>query len=218
MINMNSSIDNKLIEKNINDSPNNLNPLDLQKNFLSLLIAQIKNQDPTDPIKNTELTSQLAQINTATGVEKLNNTVLNISNEINKNQNVQISSLIGHRVMIPSTQIVHTQGAPSRYGIELVGYATLVEIQIKDKNGNTLYTKRMNDMKPGIHNFIWNAKDINTGKYDILVSAKNKDQNIPVQSLSESLVQSVIISSRGPLIDLGVAGNITLSQIREILK
>lgn len=33
MINMNSSIDNKLIEKNINDSPNNLNPLDLQKNF-----------------------------------------------------------------------------------------------------------------------------------------------------------------------------------------
>ena len=62
-INVDSSINNNIINKSTNDLNRSSNPLDLQNNFLNLLIAQIKNQDPTDPIKNTELTSQLAQIN-----------------------------------------------------------------------------------------------------------------------------------------------------------
>jgi flagellar basal-body rod modification protein FlgD len=222
-INVNSSIDNTVIKKNGNDFQNNSNPLDLQKNFLSLLIAQIKNQDPTDPIKNTELTSQLAQINTASGIERLNSTVGNFSSQINHTQNIQVSSLIGHHVMIPNTQLVHTENTETRFGIELIGEATIVKIQITDENEKILHVKTIKNAKPGVYSFKWDGKDLNkknvmTGKYNISVIAKNKDQNVPVQSLSAALVNSIITSSGDPIIDLGALGNTTLSKIREIFK
>ena len=52
---------------------------DLQSSFLTLLVAQLKNQDPTNPLQNNELTSQLAQISTLSGIEKLNTTLRSIS-------------------------------------------------------------------------------------------------------------------------------------------
>ncbi|AEO08687.1 basal-body rod modification protein FlgD [Buchnera aphidicola str. Ak (Acyrthosiphon kondoi)] len=220
---VNSNIDNELIKINSNSLQNNTNPLDLQKNFLSLLVAQIKNQDPTDPIKNSDLTSQLAQINTANGIERLNNTAIQFSNQINRNQSIQFSSLIGHHVIVPNKEIIHTKDTPTKFGIELVKNATSVEIKILDENNKTLYLKKIKDAKAGIQTFLWDGKDLNkksvmTGKYKILVTAKNKDQDIPVNSLSEAVVNSIIISSNGPVIDLGAAGKTIPSKISEILK
>ncbi|CAL4323399.1 Basal-body rod modification protein FlgD [Buchnera aphidicola (Protaphis terricola)] len=223
-IDINSSINNNIINQNISNLNNVENPLDLQNNFLSLLIAQIKNQDPTDPIKNTELTSQLAQINTATGIEKLNNTVGNFSNKINQNQSIQISSLIGHRVMIPSSQIVHTKDTKTEFGIDLISHATSVEIKILDENDRVIYVKNMKNSKPGVYSFVWNGLDLDenkvlTGKYNVSVTAKNKDMNVPVQVLCTAKVHSIITSySRDPIIDLGAMGTTTLSKIRKILK
>ena len=51
------------------------NAADLQSSFLTLLVAQLKNQDPTNPLQNNELTTQLAQISTVSGIEKLNTTL-----------------------------------------------------------------------------------------------------------------------------------------------
>ena len=51
------------------------NASDLQSSFLTLLVAQLKNQDPTNPMQNNELTTQLAQISTVSGIEKLNTTL-----------------------------------------------------------------------------------------------------------------------------------------------
>ncbi|QCI17157.1 flagellar hook assembly protein FlgD [Buchnera aphidicola (Aphis helianthi)] len=222
-INIDSVINNNVIEQNKNESNNESNPLDLQNNFLSLLIAQIKNQDPTDPIKNTELTSQLAQINTATGIERLNNTVGHFSDKINQNQNIQISSLIGHRVMIPSSQIVHTKDMKTEFGIDLIGYATSVEIKILDSDNKVIHVTKLKDAKPGVYSFIWDGLDLDentvpTGKYNITVVAKNRDKDVPVQTLCEALVNSIITSSKDPIIDLGVMGTTTLSKIRKIFK
>lgn len=223
-VNINSSINNNIIENNTNNVKNNSNALDLQKNFLSLLMAQIKNQDPTDPIKNSELTSQLAQINTATGIERLNNTVGRFSNKINQSQNIQVSSLIGHHVMIPSSQIVHTKGIETKYGIELISDATAVNIQITDKNGKIIHIQEIKNLKSGIYSLTWDGQnldkeDMKTERYNVTVIAKNQNREIPVQVLSEALVNSIITSSSiDPIIDLGTAGTVTLSKIRKIMK
>ncbi|QCI18876.1 flagellar hook assembly protein FlgD [Buchnera aphidicola] len=222
-ININSSINNNIIPKNTNNLNDTHNPLNLQNNFLSLLMAQIKNQDPTDPIKNTELTSQLAQINTATGIERLNNTVSNFSDKINQNQNIQVSSLIGHRIMIPSSQVVHTKDISTEFGIDLISHATSVEIKILDEKGNPIYIKTIKNVQPGVYSFIWDGLDIDnntvpTGKYNVSVIAKNQDKDVPVQFLSEALVNSIITSSIDPIIDLGAMGTTTLSKIYKIFK
>ncbi len=62
------------------------NAADLQSSFLTLLVAQLKNQDPTNPMENNELTSQLAQISTVSGIEKLNTTLGSISGQIDNSQ------------------------------------------------------------------------------------------------------------------------------------
>lgn len=62
---------------------------DLQNSFLTLLVAQLKNQDPTNPMQNNELTTQLAQINTVSGIEKLNTTLGSISGQIDNSQSLQ---------------------------------------------------------------------------------------------------------------------------------
>ncbi|AEO08130.1 flagellar hook assembly protein FlgD [Buchnera aphidicola] len=225
-IHINQPINNHFIQPN-HDFPKNStdpsNPLNLQKNFLTLLITQIQNQDPTNPIKNTELTSQLAQINTANGIEKLNNAANKVSNQINSMTNIQLNSLIGHHVMTPSHQIIHTENIPTKFGIELISHATSIKINILDKNNKILYEKIIKDQEPGIYNFLWDGKDLNnnimqTGKYYITATAKNNNQNVPVETLSESLVNSIITSSTNDsIIDLGPAGNIKLFDIREIL-
>ena len=92
---------------------------DLQSNFLTLLVTQLKNQDPTNPMENNELTTQLAQINTVSGIEKLNTTLGSISGQINSNQSMQASTLIGHGVMVPGTQILAGKGQATPFGVDL---------------------------------------------------------------------------------------------------
>src|SRR5881227_1562992 len=67
--------------------------------FLKLLVAQMKNQDPLSPMDNAQVTSQMAQINTVSGIEKLNLTVQGLSSQFAQLQAVQGVSLVGHDVV-----------------------------------------------------------------------------------------------------------------------
>lgn len=83
---------------------------ELEDRFLKLLIAQMRNQDPTNPMDNSQLTSQLAQISTLAGIEKLNMTVQGVSGRMDDNSAMNASRLIGKGVMVPGDRIlVQTQ-------------------------------------------------------------------------------------------------------------
>ncbi|WP_244212914.1 flagellar hook assembly protein FlgD [Proteus hauseri] len=104
---MNEPYDNTLI----GDAPSSYHTKksgseDIKGNFLNLLIAQMKNQDPTNPMQNNELTTQLAQISTVEGIEKLNKTVNNIVGQIDQSQALRASSLVGRGVMVSGNKIV----------------------------------------------------------------------------------------------------------------
>ncbi|WP_422667257.1 flagellar hook assembly protein FlgD [Buchnera aphidicola] len=212
-----NTILNKKYEKN------NTNTINLQKNFLTLLMAQIKNQDPIDPMKNTELTSQLAQINTVGQMEKLNHTVEQLVIQNQKNKSIQASSLIGHRVLTPSSNLIHSKNNSTPFGIELLHDAEFVNIEIKDKKNKIVFDKNIKNMKSGMYHFLWNGKnlnqeDVDTGKYHITVKAKNQNKNITTHTFVQSLVKSIIVSqiSKNPIVNLGLSGTTLLSNIREI--
>ncbi len=86
---------------------------DLQNQFLNMLVTQLKNQDPTNPMDNSQLTTQLTQINTLSGIEKLNTTLGSISGQISTSQSLQSSTLIGHGVMVKGSQVL-VGSAPAR--------------------------------------------------------------------------------------------------------
>jgi flagellar basal-body rod modification protein FlgD len=91
-------------------------------------------------MQNNELTTQLAQISTVSGIEKLNTTLGSVSGQINSSQSLQAASLIGHGVMIPGTTILAgtstTEGnttTTTPFGVELQQAADKVTATITDR-------------------------------------------------------------------------------------
>ncbi|CQJ55386.1 flagellar hook assembly protein FlgD [Yersinia rohdei] len=199
---------------------------DLQNSFLTLLVAQLKNQDPTNPMQNNELTTQLAQINTVSGIEKLNTTLGSISGQLDSSQSLQASTLIGHGVMIPGTSILSGTKdgvvTTTPFGIELERSADKVTATISDSNGLAVRTIEVGNLTAGVHSFTWdgsldaggNAPD---GAYTVTIAASSGGASVVATPLSYAIVNGVTRGSDGSKLDLGLAGTKTMYDVRQIL-
>jgi flagellar basal-body rod modification protein FlgD len=121
---------------------NTVSSQDNEQRFLKLLVTQLNNQDPLNPMQNAELTSQLAQMSTVTGIEKLNTTLSGLVNQTGANQLLQATSLIGYNVLSPGDILTTKKPdegkdpATQAFGVELPGTAADVTIKIVDDKGN----------------------------------------------------------------------------------
>lgn len=203
---------------------------DLQGSFLTLLVAQLKNQDPTNPMQNNELTTQLAQISTVSGIEKLNTTLGSVSGQIDNSQSLQAASLIGHGVMIPGTTILagtsttegNTTTTTTPFGVELQQAADKVTATITDATGAVVRTIDIGELKAGVHTFTWDGSLADgtkapNGSYKVAISASNGSTQLVAQPLQFALVQGVIKGSDGNKLDLGTSGTTTLDEVRQII-
>lgn len=199
---------------------------DLSSNFLTLLVAQLKNQDPTNPMDNAQLTSQLAQINTVSGIEKLNTTLGSISGQINNNQSVQAAALIGHGVMIEGKSILvgSADGKVSTtpFGLQLDSAADTNNVVISDSTGKVVKTIALGGQTAGVHSYTWDGnQDDGTpapdGAYTFSINSTNGGQQMVATALNFALVNGVTNDSSGAVLDLGVRGTTTLANVRQIL-
>lgn len=224
---INDSLDNSVASTSSSTATTGSSAADLQGSFLTLLVAQLKNQDPTNPMENSELTSQLAQINTVSGIEKLNTTLGNISGQINSNQSVQSTAMIGHGVMVAGNTILAgaaSDGSISTtpFGLELERSVGSVTASITDSTGKVVRTLDLGAQTAGVHSYNWDGTlDDGTtapdGAYSISFNATNNGEQMVVQPLRYALVNGVTIASSGALLDLGTVGTATLSDVRQIL-
>src|SRR5699024_5328398 len=76
-----------------------------QDRFLTLLVTQLRNQDPLSPIDNAQVTSQTAQLSTVNGIKQLNNTLLALSGQMDISQSMQAANLIGKSTLVPGTKV-----------------------------------------------------------------------------------------------------------------
>ena len=208
---------------------------ELQDNFLKLLIAQMKNQDPTNPMDNSQLTTQLAQINTLAGIERLNTTLGMVSGQMDDSLSVNASNMIGKGVMVPGNKILvatsEVEGSEGEketvttpFGFELVRDADSVVITIKDENGNVVREVDLGSIPAGVSSFTWDG-ELNDGtlapdgSYTFSVNATYDGQKVSSTSLSYSLVYGVINSkvNNKVLLDLGILGSISIDEVRQIL-
>ncbi|MEO6660005.1 MAG: flagellar hook capping FlgD N-terminal domain-containing protein [Burkholderiaceae bacterium] len=98
-----------------------------QDRFLKLLVTQLQNQDPLSPMDNAELTSQIAQINTVSGIATLNTSVQALSSRFLQMQTLQGASLIGKNVIVPGKQLDIASGV-AQGGFELASAADAVKV------------------------------------------------------------------------------------------
>src|ERR1700684_1982133 len=69
-------------------------------NFLTLMLAQLKNQDPTSPVDSSTFLTQLAQLSEVQGITNLNTSFSTLSNSLTSNAAMQASSLLGHQATV----------------------------------------------------------------------------------------------------------------------
>lgn len=194
---------------------------EVQDRFLKLLTTQLKNQDPLNPLDNAQVTSQLAQISTVSGIEKLNATLQMLVQDSQSAQTTQAAGLVGHAVMVPGNGLQLSSGK-SVGAFELAGDADTVEVTIKDSNGIVMKTLTLDDMDAGLHNFTWDGKTTDgaqavDGSYTISVAATAGSDKVGVTSLTLGTVRSVIANSGGYLLDVGALGTFTLDDVKQIL-
>ena len=202
----------------------------LQDQFLKLLMTQLQNQDPLNPMQNAELTSQMAQIATVEGVNALKNTMLSISGQIDVSQSMNAVSMIGKGVLIPGTKIkvgVDGDNAAERvvtpYGLDLQADAQKVQIRISDSNGAVVRTIDMGEQKAGVYTLDWDGKNDNgvalePGAYTVSVLATDAEsKKLNAEVLSYGMVKSVAYSTNGLRLDLGLDGQTSMLDVRKVI-
>ncbi len=122
--------------------------------FLKLLVTQMRNQDPLNPMDNAQVTSQLAQISTVTGIEKLNQTVAALSGQMLQSQALQGAGLIGRDVLLEGNQLAFADGKGSA-GFELASPADAVKIEILSPAGRVIDTLDLGAQNSGRSGFEW---------------------------------------------------------------
>src|SRR5512137_2244751 len=122
--------------------------------FLKLLVAQMQNQDPLSPMDNAQVTSQMAQINTVSGIEKLNATVQALSGQFMQMQVLQGANLVGRDVIVPGSRLSIIDGV-GQGGYQIDAAADSVKVEVLSASGQVLDTLDLGAQGSGMHSFDW---------------------------------------------------------------
>ena len=182
--------------------------------FLKLLVAQMQNQDPLNPMDNAQVTSQIAQINTVSGIEKLNGTVGSLSTQFLQMQAVQGASLVGREVIVPGNKmdIAYKVG---QGGFQIDAAADNVKIEVQNAAGQTLQTLNLGAQSSGMHSFDWDA-----GAYDnssgitFKVTATSGANTLKSTALMRDKVNAISTANNSLVLDLEKAGGVTYDQVK----
>ncbi|MGO4394101.1 flagellar hook assembly protein FlgD [Variovorax sp. M-6] len=201
---------------------------DSEQRFLKLLVTQLNNQDPLNPMENAELTSQLAQMSTVSGIEKLNSTLSGLVSQTGSNQVLQAASLIGYNVLSPGNTLVTKtpeegkDPAVQAFAVQLPGSAGDVQIKIVDATGKTVRTIEAGSMTEGVNAVTWDGKDdagnvVPAGSYRFAVGASNGGTAVQATALTFAQVAAVKQGANGVTLELASGQSIGLSDVRMFL-
>ncbi|EPZ8122872.1 flagellar hook assembly protein FlgD [Yersinia enterocolitica] len=207
-----------------NESKSNGNSVeDLTNSFMTLLVAQMQNQDPTNPMDNNQLTSQLAQFNTASGVQQLNSTLNAVGSLVTSMQQMNAADWVGRSVWIEGDSVISfAEGGNQEFAFSLDNDADKVTVNLTDSQGNA-YSAELKNVKAGVNKFSLDdlsgfqpsepPPDIEGG-YKVSFSAANSEGGVPnIVALKHAKVDGVSFSPTGAVLQLGLNGTATLGDI-----
>ena len=162
-----------------------------QDRFLKLLVAQLNNQDPMNPMDNAQMTSQMAQINTVTGIQQLNETMKSMATQFAAMQGLQGTALIGHDVLVQSNTLSIDAGK-ARGSVDLPSNTDNVKVEILSPGGQLLTTLNLGSMAAGRHAFEWDASSYTgTGSPTFKVTATSGGKDVASTGLARDTVLAI---------------------------
>lgn len=188
--------------------------------FLKLLVTQMKNQDPLNPLDNAQVTSQMAQLSTVTGIEKLNTALQAMSSSFASSQSLQAAGMIGRSVLAPGSSLQLLNGMAAG-GFDLKQPVDNAVVKIKDAAGNVLHSVDMGAQKEGSVMFRWDGvtdsgANAANGNYTFEVSASQGGQKVEVDRLALGMVGSVSLGASGVVLNTDVLGAVDVAKVKQI--
>jgi flagellar basal-body rod modification protein FlgD len=187
-----------------------------QDRFLKLLVTQLKNQDPLSPMDNAQLTSQIAQINTVSGIATLNTSVQQLSSQFLQMQSLQGASLVGKDVIVAGNKLDIADGV-GQGGFEIASAADAVKVEVMSPAGRVVDTLNLGAQSSGMHSFDWasGSYDANSG-LTFRVTATSGSTPLSSTALMRDKVEAVSTSGNDLMLELHNAGTVAYGTVKAI--
>ncbi len=189
--------------------------------FYNLLVTQLTNQDPLNPMSNTDLSAQLAQFSTASGVQAMQQSLAALTSQLAQTQSLQAASLVGRNVVFDDNSLSLGASGGSAGGFTLASGAQDVQVQISNAAGQVVNTLDLGSMAAGVQSFNWNGNDASgaaagPGSYTFAVQATDANgASVGAAPFGSGQVVSVMLNGgSSPTLQIqGQNGSIPLSGV-----
>ena len=194
---------------------------DIEKRFLTLLVTQMRNQDPLNPLDNAQVTTQLAQLNTVSGINQLNQTLQALTASFAATQTLQAAGMIGRSVLVAGSQIELT-GGQATFGVSLAQPVDQLTVSILDAAGKLIHRADAGPQQAGIVALHWDgATDAGgragDGRYSVSITATTGGKNAAVDALALRRVIGVTSGAGGASLNLDGGGSAPLVDVKQII-
>src|ERR1700733_2252293 len=180
--------------------------------FLTLMLAQLQNQDPTSPVDSNTFLSQLAELSEVQGITSLNTSFSTLSSSLSSSQALQASSLLGHQALVNTSTATLAAGAPMTGAVNVPQTTSQVVLSISDSSGALVSQINLGAQSSGLANFSWNGSESNgsqapTGTYTLSAQhAGATSGSTAATTLVNGTVESVSMGAGTTGLTLNVAG------------
>ncbi|HXA36384.1 MAG TPA: flagellar hook capping FlgD N-terminal domain-containing protein [Steroidobacteraceae bacterium] len=192
--------------------------------FLTLMLAQLKNQDPTSPVDSNTFLAQLAQLSEVQGITQLNTSFSSLSSSLSANQALQASSLLGHQALVASSTAQLAASGTVSGAVNVPQTTSSVVLSISDAGGNVVRTIGLGAQSAGLANYSWDGKETNgsqapAGTYTLAVQyAGQTKTSTAATTLVNGTVESVSMGagSAGMTLNVAGVGSVPFSSLQQI--
>ena len=173
-----------------------------KQDFLTLFTAQLKNQDPLDPVKNEAFVAQLAQFSSLEALTNMQTSLDGFVKSMGANQMINGASLIGKKIAASDSLTALNQGGSIDASIDLPQGASGVTLTVQDQKGNTIQELVAGAQNPGTVNLSWDGLDAMgnpapAGYYKLVANAVVNGKNSPVAVQTMVSIQGANVASDG---------------------
>ena len=183
---------------------------------MTLLTAQLNNQDPTNPMDNAEITTQMAQLSMVSGVQQLNTTMSSMASQYASMQMAQGASLIGATVLTNSGTLPVVNGVGTG-AISLNSNATDVQVQFTSASGSSLGSLDLGPMNAGTNSFSWTASQAGLTSANFTVKAVQGSTNVPATTMAQDTVTGVVNNGSTMNLQLQSGTTVPYSSLQAIM-
>jgi flagellar basal-body rod modification protein FlgD len=195
---------------------NEKNGMLTQEDFFALLTKELANQDPTKPVDNNEMISQMTAFSTTDGVSELNDQFANFATSMSSSQALQASSLVGRSVLVDDNVFGLAEGASAKGKLKTDQPASQVFIYVENQAGQIIQTVPVGNVNAGEFTFNWDGKtssgeNASEGAYRFRIYGIVEGEKSELQAMTYRKVDSVTLAGAGGNILLNLNGGSSMS-------